>query len=76
MSREVFSKRIKELRITHGLTTRMMAEKIGLTNAAISYYENGKREPTLSVILAYAKYFDVTLDYLLGLSDEPLRKKE
>jgi transcriptional regulator with XRE-family HTH domain len=69
MSKEIFAKRIKELRESHNMTTRMMAEAIGVTNAAISYYENCKREPTLSVIIAYRDYFNVSLDYLVGNSD-------
>lgn len=70
MSQEIFAKRIRDLREQHNLTTRMLAEKIGITNAAISYYENCKREPTLTVMKAYAKYFKVTLDYLVGMEDE------
>jgi transcriptional regulator with XRE-family HTH domain len=70
----VFAKRVKDLRENQKLTTRMMAGKIGVTSAAISYYENGKREPKLSTLLAYSKYFGVTLDYLIGISDDPYKK--
>lgn len=49
------------------MTTRRMAEIVGVTNAAISYYENCKREPTLSVMEAYSKYFNVSLDELVGM---------
>lgn len=74
MSREIFAKRIRLLRESNKLTTRMMAEKIGVTNAAISYYENGKREPTLSILIAYSDYFKVPLDYLIGNTDDPVKK--
>jgi transcriptional regulator with XRE-family HTH domain len=69
MSIEIFAKRAKELRKSKGLTTRMLAAELNMSCALISYYENEKREPTLSALKAYAKYFDVTMDYLAGLSD-------
>lgn len=69
MGVEVFAQRIKALREAKGLTTRLMGEELGVSHVAISYYENCKREPTLSVMEAYAKYFNVSVDYLIGLSD-------
>lgn len=66
MGIEVFAYRIRKLRESKNLTTRMLAEELGISNAAISFYENCKREPTLSVMEAYSKYFKVTLDYLAG----------
>jgi transcriptional regulator with XRE-family HTH domain len=69
MSIEVFAKRARELRNGKGLTTRMLAAELGISCALISYYENCKREPTLSALKAYAKFFNVTIDYLAGLSD-------
>jgi len=69
MSIKIFAKRAKELRESHGLTTRMLAEKLNISCALISYYENCKREPALSALKAYAKYFGVSIDYLAGLSD-------
>jgi repressor LexA len=70
MGIEVFSKNIKALREAKGLSTRAMGEEIGVSHVAISYYENCKREPTLSVMEAYSKYFNVSIDYLIGLSNE------
>ena len=69
MSIEIFAKRAKELRKSKGLTTRMLAAELNISCALISYYENGKREPTLSALRAYAQYFNVTMDYLAGLTD-------
>jgi transcriptional regulator with XRE-family HTH domain len=67
---KVFAQRIKELRIEKDLTVRMLAEKLNISHAAISYYENCHREATLSVLNLYSKFFDVSLDYLMGISDE------
>lgn len=67
MGMEFFASKIKELRESQHMTTRRMAEIVGVTNAAISYYENCKREPTLSVMEAYSKYFNLSLDELVGI---------
>lgn len=67
MGMNFFAKKIRQLRESQHITTRRMAEIIGVTNAAISYYENCKREPTLSVMEAYSKYFNLSLDELTGM---------
>lgn len=69
MSQEIFAQRIRELRENHNMTTRMLGEVLGISHSSIVYYENCKREPTLTVMKAYAKYFKVTLDYLVGMED-------
>ena len=69
MSELIFASRIKELRENHNMTIRMLADELKISYSSISLYENAKREPTLSVMKAYAKYFNVTLDYLSGLED-------
>lgn len=70
MGIEVFAVRVKELRDSKKLSTRGLGEELNISCALISYYENCKREPTLSVMEAYSKYFNVSLDYLCGLSNE------
>ena len=55
MSIEIFAKRAKELRKSKGLTTRMLAAELNMSCALISYYENEKREPTLSALKAYVR---------------------
>lgn len=47
-------------------TQAQVAEKTGLTAAAICNYENGDRTPTLQSLYALAKFYDVSLDYLTG----------
>jgi transcriptional regulator with XRE-family HTH domain len=59
-----FARKIKKLRESRNLTTRMLAEELGISHGQISKYENDKTEPTLSVLRAYSKFFNVTLDYL------------
>ena len=60
--------RIKQLRIEQNLTQEEMAQKLNISKSAISLYETNTREPSISVLISLAKLFDVSADYLLGLS--------
>ncbi len=64
-----FQQRLKELRLTRGLSQKELGDIIGTTYSAISYWEQGINEPKLSYIINLAKFFGVTSDYLLGLVD-------
>lgn len=67
----VFANKIRRLREQKGLSTRMLAEEMEVvTHSQISRYENDLHEPTLTVLKAYAKVFNVTLDYLCDDSIE------
>lgn len=66
---EKFSKRLKELRLEKELTQAQLANATGLSRSAIGFWENGERIPLASVIIILAKYFGVTTDYLLGVTD-------
>lgn len=50
-------------------TQQAIAEALGVSRATVGYYINGDRSPDIEVLSRIAKYFDVTSDYLLGLSD-------
>lgn len=63
-----FSEILKELRTDRNLTQPQLAEAIGVSKGIISWWETGMSEPTASKIVKLAKYFDVTTDYLLGVS--------
>ena len=69
-----FSDRIIQLKKERKLLQKDIASSVGLSLRAYQYYENGQKEPTLSVLLRLADYFDVSLDYLVGLSDTPERR--
>ena len=69
-----FSDRIIQLKNERKLLQKDIASSIGLSLRAYQYYEKGQKEPTLSVLLRLADYFDVSLDYLVGLSDTPERR--
>ena len=63
------SNRIKEIRTEKGLSTRALGKMVGLTDSAVSLYENGKRMPSLTSCIQFAKALDVSLDYLLCITD-------
>ncbi|MDE6604727.1 MAG: helix-turn-helix domain-containing protein [Clostridia bacterium] len=64
-----FNLRLKELRKQKNLSQDQLALKTGLTQTSINHWEKGKCIPTADAIVALARYFGVTTDYLLGESD-------
>ena len=68
-----FSERICQLKLERKLLQKDIAAAIGLSLRAYQYYEKGQKEPTLSVLIRLADFFDVSLDYLVGRSDDPTR---
>lgn len=67
-----FSVRLKQLRQKNKLTQGELAKLLGLKPTAISNYESERNEPSFDKLIALSKYFDVTCDYLLGVSDNYL----
>lgn len=63
---EIFAKRLKQLRKSHNLSTRALGEIVGTSNATISRYETGRRDPDLLIAHKIASYFNVTVEYLCG----------
>lgn len=61
---------MKSLRTDKGITQKELAEKLNLSVTAISHYEAGNRDPNINIIVQYAKFFDVSADYILGLSKQ------
>ena len=70
----LLSKRLKELRISNGLTQRELGERVNVTKVSICCYENGMRVPTLDTLTKLGKVLDVDVDYLLGY-DNPVKPK-
>jgi len=64
-----FNLRLKQLRQRNKLTQSELAEILGLKPTAISNYESKRNEPSFDKLIALSKYFDVSCDYLLGVSD-------
>ena len=65
-----FSERMSELRRKKGASQRTAAAELGISQALLSHYENGAREPGLGFVCRACDYYGVTADYLLCRSDE------
>ena len=68
-----FGAHLKELRKSRGITQKQLALAISASERGIQQYELGERKPTYDMLIALADYFDVSLDYLVGRSDDPAR---
>ena len=62
---------LKELREDKGLTQRELAPLLGVSTATVSAYEVGIRDPGLDMLVKYARIFNVSTDYILGLTSAP-----
>lgn len=65
----VFKDRLKELIDKSEFNQREVAEEIGISKQTISFYVNGKRLPDIDTVYKLSKFFQISSDYLLGLSD-------
>lgn len=68
--------KLKELREKSGLTQTDLASKFGFSNQRYNYYETGRNEPDNQTLIKFAQFFNVSTDYLLGLTDDPVSYKE
>lgn len=64
-----FSSILKQLRKNRALTQKELGDRIGLSKAVVSKYENGMGYPTFDVLIRIASFFGVTCDYLLGVKN-------
>lgn len=65
----MFGEKLKALRKSTDMTQQQIADKLGVTRAAYSHFENGRNEPDSETIVKLAKIFEVSTDYLLGHTD-------
>lgn len=69
--RDILAKRLRECRKKSGLTQIKVAIYCDITEHAYQNYELGVREPKLSIITRIAQFYQVSIDYLVGLTDDP-----
>lgn len=67
-----FGNRLRELRKCRDLQQAQLAEELGVSSSAVGSYERNEREPAYSLLVRIAKYFGVSLDYMLDTTDEKL----
>ena len=63
--------RLKELRKARNMTQLRLAMELHTNQNTISRYENGEREPGIAELIQLADFFDVSVDYLIGRTDNP-----
>lgn len=64
-------KNLKEARNAAGLTQQQVADALGIERPSYARYESGDRQPPIDTLIKLARHFNVTTDYLLGLTDDP-----
>lgn len=68
-----FQTRLTNIRRSKGFTQKQVADGIGISEVGLQNYENGRRKPAFDVLIALADFYEVSLDYLVGRSDDPAR---
>ena len=63
--------RLKELRTAKGISQLKLALDLNMNQNSISRYENGIRQADYATLIKFADYFNVSIDYLLGRTDNP-----
>lgn len=67
----ILGERLKKLRESRSYTKGFVADKLGVCKPCIYHYETGRSDISTKNLVALAKLFDVTTDYLLGIEDKP-----
>ena len=64
----MLNKRITELRMSFGWTQVQLAQKLGITKQTVSNWKNDNIQPSIDMLVKLSKIFNVSTDYLLGLT--------
>jgi len=76
MENIILAKRLKMLREKHGYLQKFVADKLGIRSNTLSGYETGTRSPDPEMLVKLAELYNVTTDYLLGITDIPFVDNE
>ncbi|MCL2674417.1 MAG: helix-turn-helix domain-containing protein [Defluviitaleaceae bacterium] len=66
--------KLKKLRLEKGVTQKQIADYLGVASHSVQRFEYGTNNPSLENIVKLAEFFEVSTDYLLGVSDNPQRQ--
>ena len=69
-------RRVRELREDHDLTQKVMGQILSCSQRVYSNYERGDIDIPTSILIKLADFFDVSVDYLLGRTDNPIMNKK
>lgn len=72
--KNVLGARLCNLRKREGVTQAQLSDSVGVSFHQISKMEKSQRAASIEVLCSLADYFDVSLDYLVGRSDDPARR--
>lgn len=64
-----FRTRLKELRLENNISQARIADLLNMSKMAISHWEKGNSEPSIEQLKILARFFDVSVDYLIGFND-------
>lgn len=67
----MFSARLKELRQKKNISQNRLGEKIGFSQQAVAKWETDRATPSPETLASIAMFFDVSTDYLIGVTDNP-----
>lgn len=67
----IFAERLEAMRVQKGLTTVQLSREIGVSKQAISQFEKAANYPHVNTLTALADFFGVSIDYLVGRTDNP-----
>lgn len=68
--------RLRELRKQKGYTQQKVAMDLSLTQNSVSRYEKGSREADYELLIRFADYYNVSIDYLLCRTDDPTTNRK
>lgn len=68
---KIVAQRLRGLRNKANLSQVKMADALGIKHGAVNRYENNQSEPSCETLLIYANFFDVSLDYIFGRTENP-----
>ncbi len=67
--------RVRDLREDNDLTQTGIAKMLGMSQTGYSKYETGENDIPTSILIKLARFYDTSIDYLLGETDNPKRYK-
>ena len=74
MAKQIVADRIRQLRVSAGLSQKAAAEQIACSESHWQMYERGRRTPGYEMLIKLANLFQCSTDFLCGLTDDPTRK--
>lgn len=63
--------KLQKIRTDKGLSQKEVSDIIGISRAALSYYESGQRTPDIAILYRLCRFYEISIDYLMGMKDTP-----